>query len=82
MALPVPLRKVVEALCRLPGIGEKTATRLAFHLLRADDEQARALAEAIAALKREIRLCECCLWSRFLPAQWRWADAAGEPKTR
>ena len=61
MALPAPLRKVVDELCRLPGIGEKTATRLAFHLLRTDGEQARALAEAIAALKREIRLCESCL---------------------
>jgi recombination protein RecR len=61
MALPIPLRKVVDELCRLPGIGEKTATRLAFHLLRTDGEQARALAEAITALGREIRLCESCL---------------------
>lgn len=61
MALPVPLRRLVDALTRLPGIGEKTATRLAFHLLRADDDQARSLAQAIEVLKREIRLCEVCL---------------------
>ena len=60
-ALPLPLRRVVEQLSRLPGIGEKTATRLAFHLLRADDEQTRALAEAVSTLKREICLCETCL---------------------
>jgi len=61
MALPLPLRRLVDALTRLPGIGEKTATRLAFHLLRADDDQARSLAQAIEALKSEIRLCEICL---------------------
>jgi recombination protein RecR len=61
MALPLPLRRVVEQLSRLPGIGEKTATRLAFFLLRADDEQARALAEAVGSLKGEICLCAICL---------------------
>ena len=59
--LPLPLRRVVEQLSRLPGIGEKTATRLAFYLLRADEEQARGLAEAVSSLKREICLCETCL---------------------
>ena len=60
-ALPLPLRRVVEQLSRLPGIGEKTAMRLAFYLLRADEEQARGLAESISSLKREICLCESCL---------------------
>jgi recombination protein RecR len=60
-ALPVPLRRLVEQLSRLPGIGEKSATRLAFFLLRSDDAYPQALAEAIAALKREIRLCSQCL---------------------
>ena len=60
-ALPGPLQRVVERLSRLPGIGEKTATRLAFFLLRADAEYARALAEAIAELQGEIRLCSRCL---------------------
>ena len=60
-AMPVPLRRLVEQLTRLPGVGEKSATRLAFFLLRADSEYAQALADAIAALKREIRLCSRCL---------------------
>src|ERR1700752_2822694 len=60
-ALPGPLRRLVGELSRLPGIGEKGATRLAFFLLRADSEFAQALADAIGALKREIRLCSRCL---------------------
>jgi recombination protein RecR len=60
-AIPVPLRRLVEQLTRLPGVGEKSATRLAFFLLRADTEYAQALADAITALKREIRLCSRCL---------------------
>ena len=61
MALPLPLRRVVEQFSRLPGIGEKTATRLAFFLLRAEPETSRSLAEAVAALKSEICLCTNCL---------------------
>jgi recombination protein RecR len=60
-ALPVPLKRLVEQLSRLPGIGEKSATRLAFFVLRSDDAYADALAEAIRGLKREIRLCSQCL---------------------
>src|SRR5437773_995630 len=60
-AMPAPLRRLVERLTRLPGVGEKSATRLAFFLLRADSEYAEALADAITALKREIRLCSRCL---------------------
>jgi recombination protein RecR len=60
-AIPVPLRRLVEQLTRLPGVGEKSATRLAFFLLRADTEYGQALADAITALKREIRLCSRCL---------------------
>ena len=61
MPLPAPLQKLVQQLTRLPGIGEKTATRLAFHLLRSDADYARTLSEAIVAVKREIRLCSRCL---------------------
>ena len=61
MALPGPLRRLVDELTRLPGVGEKTATRLAFFLLRTDGEYARALAEAIVCVKQEIRLCATCL---------------------
>jgi recombination protein RecR len=60
-ALPPPLRRLVDELSRLPGIGEKSATRLAFFLLRSDDAYPQALAEAIEGLKREIRLCSQCL---------------------
>ena len=60
-ALPAPLRRLVEQLSRLPGIGEKSATRLAFFVLRAEPEYASALAEALVGLKREIRLCSTCL---------------------
>jgi recombination protein RecR len=59
--LPAPLKRLVDRLSRLPGIGEKSATRLAFFLLRADAEYARELAAAIAELKAEIRLCSRCL---------------------
>jgi recombination protein RecR len=55
------LKRLVDRLSRLPGIGEKSATRLAFFLLRADAEYARELAAAIADLKAEIRLCSRCL---------------------
>jgi recombination protein RecR len=44
----------------LPGIGQRTAQRLAFHLLRADDEEARALAAAILEMKEKVGLCEIC----------------------
>lgn len=60
-ALPPPLRRLVDELSRLPGIGEKSATRLAFFLLRSDDAYPQALAEAVSRLKREIRLCSQCL---------------------
>jgi recombination protein RecR len=50
----------VESLKRLPGIGEKSATRLAFYLLGAADSQVQTLSEAIGRLKQEIVLCEQC----------------------
>jgi recombination protein RecR len=59
--MPAPLKRLVEQLSRLPGIGEKSATRLAFFVLRAEPEYASALAEALVGLKREIRLCSTCL---------------------
>lgn len=55
-----PIDRVVAALKRLPGIGEKSATRLAFHLLAAPTAVAEELAESIQRLKREIVLCERC----------------------
>jgi recombination protein RecR len=55
-----PIERLVAALRRLPGIGEKTATRLAFFLLGAPDPLVQELAGAIARLKQEIVLCEAC----------------------
>jgi recombination protein RecR len=55
-----PIERLVALLRRLPGIGEKSATRLAFFLLGAPETYAQELADAIARLKQEIVLCEEC----------------------
>jgi recombination protein RecR len=55
-----PVQKLVSELARLPGIGQRTAQRLAFHILRASNEDALALAEAIREVKEKIGLCEVC----------------------
>ena len=57
---PAPLARLVTELSRLPGIGQRTAQRLAFHLLRAPDEEAFALGEAIREVKEKVGLCEQC----------------------
>jgi recombination protein RecR len=59
-ATPAPIERLVGALKRLPGIGEKSATRLAFFLLGAPETTVRELAESIGRLKEEILLCEIC----------------------
>jgi recombination protein RecR len=55
-----PISRLIEELNRLPGIGPKSAKRLAYHLLRSSDEEAKALAEAILTLKEKIQLCSVC----------------------
>ena len=60
MRTPPPIERLVAALRRLPGIGEKSATRLAFHLLGRPEPQVRELAEALLRLQEEIVLCEVC----------------------
>jgi len=55
-----PVQRLVSELSKLPGVGSRTAQRLAFHILRASDEDALALAEAIREVKERIRLCEVC----------------------
>ena len=60
MRRSAPIDRLVASLKRLPGIGEKSATRLAFHLLGATDESVRELAEAISRLKQDVVLCEMC----------------------
>jgi len=55
-----PIANLVEQLKRLPGIGQKTAQRLAFHLLRADREESESLAAAILSAKNDLRECTIC----------------------
>jgi recombination protein RecR len=55
-----PVARLIEELNKLPGIGPKSAQRLAYHLLRSPDEEAKALAEAILKLKEKIKLCSVC----------------------
>ena len=55
-----PISKLIQELTRLPGIGEKTASRLAMYILRTSKEEAEALARAILEVKEKIRLCSQC----------------------
>ncbi|HEX5059487.1 MAG TPA: recombination mediator RecR [Kofleriaceae bacterium] len=56
-----PIRRLVQELSRLPGIGEKTATRLAFHLVRGNRQQVLDLAQALVDVTDKIRLCSVCM---------------------
>jgi recombination protein RecR len=58
--LPEPLDRLISELSRLPGVGPKTAQRLAFHLLRADRQRTDSLAQAIVDMKARIGYCERC----------------------
>ncbi len=55
-----PIDRLIEALTRLPGIGKKTASRLAFHILRSSLSDAQELARSILDVKEKIRLCSVC----------------------
>jgi len=55
-----PMARLIEELKKLPGVGTKSAQRLAFHILRSSDEDATALAEAVRGLKANLRLCSIC----------------------
>jgi recombination protein RecR len=55
-----PIDQLIEALSKLPGIGKKTASRLAFHILRSSFSDAKALANAILDVKEKIHLCSIC----------------------
>ncbi len=59
-AIPQPLQQLIAELGRLPGIGRKTATRLAFHILNNSDQDSQELAKAILRVKNEIKLCSTC----------------------
>ena len=61
MAAPTdPIAQLTQLLARLPGIGERSAQRLTFHILRSPPEYARDLAESISRVVREVRLCSRC----------------------
>ena len=55
-----PIQRLVTELGKLPGVGARTAQRLAFHILRAQPEDANALADAIREVKEKIGFCEIC----------------------
>ncbi len=55
-----PMARLIEELKKLPGVGSKSAQRLAFHILRSSDEDAAALADAVRDVKAKLRLCSVC----------------------
>lgn len=55
-----PIAKLILELAKLPGVGEKTAMRLAYHVLRTDESDVRALAETLLNAKSKVRFCEIC----------------------
>jgi recombination protein RecR len=57
---PQPINELVSELAKLPGIGHRTAQRLAFHILRSEDGDAEALADAIRDVKEKVGLCSVC----------------------
>ncbi len=70
-----PLRKLAVLLSRLPGIGEKSAMRLALALVRTTPDYVRALAEAIGGVHDDLRFCECCCDICTTPVCERCRDA-------
>jgi len=61
VAVAPPIARLIALLAKLPGIGEKSAQRLAFHILRAPAPYASELSEAIAAVGERVRLCSVCM---------------------
>lgn len=58
--LPEPISRLISELSKLPGIGEKNATRLAFHIFRSKDSFAKSLSQAIVDTKSNVTVCENC----------------------
>jgi len=58
--LIAPVARLIEAFGHLPGVGQKTAQRLTYHVLRAPPDEARALADALVAIKEEVDYCSIC----------------------
>jgi recombination protein RecR len=57
---PESMNRLIRSLCKLPGIGEKSAERLAMHLLQAPDPEVSILARSIGDLKKQVRICSSC----------------------
>jgi recombination protein RecR len=81
MAEGDPIGRLIRELAKLPGVGEKTATRLAFHVLRSPDAYARDLAQALVEVKQRIRLCETCMNLTEQSPCGLCSDARRDPKT-
>jgi recombination protein RecR len=62
LAFPPALQKLIKELSKLPSIGEKTATRLAYHLVANDRDLARSLGEALQTAAQQVRLCKRCFF--------------------
>jgi recombination protein RecR len=60
VAVADPIARLVRELARLPGVGERSAQRMAFHVLEAGAEYARSLAEAVVGVVRDVRCCSTC----------------------
>lgn len=60
MLYPTPIAKLIESYSKLPGIGKKTATRLAFHTISMEDEEVAEFAKNLLASKRELTYCAIC----------------------
>ena len=60
VVLAPPINRLITELSRFPGVGQRTAQRMAFHLLRVSDEEALALADAIRDVKEQVGECEAC----------------------
>lgn len=58
--LPEPVQNLIDAFSRLPGVGPKTASRLTFYLLRAPEDLAYSLSQALLGIKQDTGLCEVC----------------------
>jgi len=69
MTYPAPLARLIQELSKLPGIGEKSAARLAFHLLKGNLDDVASLADSIGKLREQIGLCPQCFGFSELVAQ-------------
>lgn len=71
---PEPIARLIEQFHRLPGIGPKSAQRLAYHVLRSEQSEAMALANAISEVKERIRLCSVCCYITEQDPCWYCSD--------